>query len=211
MATDRYSDNHKIVVTNGTGTLTLDSDVGVTGDIAITGDMTFSGLVTGTVTTTEQIKLDVGANYIAAMSPSDFTSAFDVANAPSTGFLHFITYFGVTNDTLSFRKNISDRVPDGATINSIQLISYVTTGACDVTLTLAYQDHGSLTPHTMISILPKSNLTLIEDSSSGPVTEHTVDYSTRFYYINVELSATAGQLAYCAGVKITYNSRKFGQ
>jgi len=50
MATDRYSDDHKIVVGNGSGTLTVDSDLVVTGllsstnlDLSGGGSMSFSG------------------------------------------------------------------------------------------------------------------------------------------------------------------------
>jgi len=43
MATDRYSDDHKIVVGGGAGTLTVEADLNVTGDLAFSGSLDISG------------------------------------------------------------------------------------------------------------------------------------------------------------------------
>ena len=52
MATDRYSDDHKIVVGGGAGTLTVEADLNVTGDLAFSGYLDISGDldVTGNLT-----------------------------------------------------------------------------------------------------------------------------------------------------------------
>lgn len=43
MATDRYSDDHKIVVGGGSGTLTVEADLAVTGEISFSGDLGITG------------------------------------------------------------------------------------------------------------------------------------------------------------------------
>lgn len=43
MATDRYSDDYTIVVGGGSGTMTVDSDLEITGDLVLSGGMDISG------------------------------------------------------------------------------------------------------------------------------------------------------------------------
>lgn len=55
MATDRYSDDYTIVVSGGSGTMTIDSDLEITGGLSFAGSLAISGdlAVTGSITGTD--------------------------------------------------------------------------------------------------------------------------------------------------------------
>lgn len=212
--TDRYSDNHKIVVANGAGTLTLDAGVEVTGDLAFSGTITGNALFTGAVTTTTQVTLAATTAYTVSIPIVDFSYAFSVLNAPSTDFSNNGSIFEVENNRLYFYKNLSGRIPNGAAIDSIRMISYVSNAANTATLTIYKQDHTSATADVMKTLGPKSNLVLTDDVSAGFVLNNTIDYATRFYFLKLELNSLAGGAAtssFCSGVKITYMTPKLGQ
>lgn len=106
MATDRYSDDHKIVVGGGAGTLTVESDLDVTGGLTfsggldisgnldISGDLTFSGSGDSNISSSAG-NISILANLDVAISSSsdDITlTAYDDLNlyagsGGSTGFI----------------------------------------------------------------------------------------------------------------------------
>jgi glycerophosphoryl diester phosphodiesterase len=80
MATDRYSDDYTIVVGGGGGTMTVDSDLEITGGLLFTGNLAIPGnlSVTGSITGTDLNLLGSGTSNI-------ISAAGDIALTSSTG------------------------------------------------------------------------------------------------------------------------------
>lgn len=210
--TDRYSDDHKIVVSNGTGTLTLDSDVEVTGDIAISGSVTGDLSFSGAVTVAQQIELNDLTEYTVAISAAEFTSAFDTSYAPSTSFINTGIYVRVSNpDRVLFFVGLSGRIPNGSKITSISMFSRVDNASSNTTLTLYRQEQGATTSTAIGHVGPENDLTMTERSSGTIALNNSIDYSSRLYYLKLDINAAGADFAYFAGCKITYKTKKLGQ
>ena len=86
MATDRYSDDYTIVVGGGSGTMTVDSDLEITGGLllafglSIPGNLTVTGDIsaTGSITTTN-------LNLSGSGTSNILSAAGDIALTSSTG------------------------------------------------------------------------------------------------------------------------------
>lgn len=210
--TDRYSDDHKIVVSNGTGTLTLDSDVEVTGDISIAGSVTGDVAFSGAVTVAQQVELEDLTEYTVAISAAEFGSGFDASYVPSTDFTSTGIYVKVSNPNhVLFFAGLSSRIPNGATITSISMFSRVDNASSNTTLTLYRQEQGATTSIAIGHVGPENDLTMTERASGSIALNNGIDYSSRFYYLKLEVDAAGAGFAYFAGCKINYKTKKMGQ
>lgn len=92
MATDRYSDDYKIVVTAGSGTMTVDADLEITGSLSFTGSLSIPGDldVSGSVTATDLNLSGSGTSSIASAAGSiDITaySNLDITSGSNIGIV----------------------------------------------------------------------------------------------------------------------------
>jgi hypothetical protein len=89
MATDRYSDDHKIVVGGGSGTLTVEADLAVTGGISFSGDLAISGSVSATDIT---VSGSADSSIESTAGKIDILASLDVTISSSSSDINLSAY-----------------------------------------------------------------------------------------------------------------------